>query len=130
LLYLPADQAKEVTPGMDVKVSPSTVKPEEFGFIKGQVTYVSDFPVTPAELMRNFENEMLVKALTNGGPVTELHIEMKKNPNTPSGYEWSSRKGPTVFISGGTLCTAQIVTRWQKPISLVFPVLRRTFGSS
>jgi HlyD family secretion protein len=128
LLYLPAEQAKEVKRGMEVKVSPSTVKPEEFGFIKGQVTYVSDFPVTPAELMRNFENEVLVKVLTSGGPVTELHIEMKRNPNTPSGYEWSSRRGPAVSISAGTLCTAQIVTRWQKPVDLVLPIFRNAAG--
>jgi len=113
---------------MEAKISPSTVKPEEFGFIKGKVTYASDFPDTPAELMRNFENEVLVKALTEAGPVTELHIEMDKNLKTPSGYQWSSPKGPSVTISGGTLCTAEIVTRWQAPITLVLPFLRRAFG--
>jgi HlyD family secretion protein len=128
LLYLPAAQAKNVKPGMDVEVSPSTVKPEEFGFIKGKVTYVSDFPDTPAELMRNFENEVLVKALTNDGPVTEVHVEMQKNPKTPSGYQWSSPRGPTLTLSSGTLCTAETVTRWQKPITLVLPSLKRVLG--
>src|ERR1700693_2432333 len=128
LLYLPAAQAKNVKPGMDVEISPSTVKPEEFGFIRGIVTYVSDSPATPAELMRNFQNEVLVKSLTNDGPVTEVHVELQKNPKTPSGYQWSSRRGPSLTLSGGTLCTAEIVTRWQKPITLVFPSLRRVFG--
>src|SRR5437016_697930 len=64
LVYVPAAQAKNIRTGMEAKISPSTVKPEEFGFIKGKVTYASDFPDTPAELMRNFENEVLVKALT------------------------------------------------------------------
>lgn len=130
LLYLPTEQAKDVRPGMDAKISPSMVKPEEFGFIQGTVTYVSDFPVTPAELMRNFENEVLVRTLTNGGPVTELDIEMKEDPATPSGYKWSSRRGPPVNISSGTLCTAQIVKRWQKPITLVLPSLKRAVGST
>ena len=128
LLYLPAAQAKDVHPGMEVKLSPSNVKPEEFGFVKGRVIYVSDFPDTPAELMRNFENEVLVKALTNDGPVTELHVEMLKDPKTPSGYQWSSSKGPSLALSGGTLCTAEVITRWQRPITLVFPSLRKTFG--
>jgi HlyD family secretion protein len=78
--------------------------------------------------MRNFENEVLVKALTNDGPVTELHVEMLKDPKTPSGYQWSSSKGPSLMLSGGTLCTAEVITRWQKPITLVFPSLRRVFG--
>jgi HlyD family secretion protein len=128
LLYLPAAQAKSVKPGMTVAISPSTVKPEEYGYIKGQVTYVSDFPDTPAELMRNFENEVLVKSLSGDGPVTELQIEMEKNSQTPSGYQWSSSRGPNLTLSSGTLCAAQIVTRWQRPIALILPSLRKSFG--
>jgi HlyD family secretion protein len=78
--------------------------------------------------MRNFENEVLVRALTNGGPVTELHVEMDKDSKTASGYQWSSLKGPNLMLSGGTLCTAEVVTRWQKPITLVLPSLRRALG--
>lgn len=128
LIFLPAAQAKDVHAGMDAKISPSSVKPEEFGFIRGRVVYVSDFPDTPAELMRNFQNEVLVKALTNDGPVTELRVEMQKNPTTPSGYDWSSAKGPALKLSGGTLCTAEVITRWQKPMTLVFPAVRKAFG--
>jgi HlyD family secretion protein len=128
LLYLPASQSKDVHPGMNVRISPSSVKPEEFGFIKGNVVYVSDFPDTPAELMRNFENEVLVKALTGEGPVTELHVEMEKDSKTPSGYQWSSSKGPNLTLSGGTLCTGEVVTRWQRPITLVLPSLRKAMG--
>ncbi len=130
LLYLPAAQAKDVHPGMEVKISPSNVKPEEFGFVKGRVTYVSDFPDTPAELMRSFQNEVLVKALTNDGPVTEVHVEMEKDPHTASGYRWSSPRGPSLLLSSGTICTAEVITRWQKPIALVLPTLRKTLGLS
>jgi HlyD family secretion protein len=128
LVYLPAAQAKDVHPEMEVKISPSNVKPEEFGFVRGRVVYISDFPDTPAELMRNFQNEVLVKVLTNDGPVTELRVVMLKDPNTPSGYQWSSSKGPNLLLSGGTLCTAEVITRWQKPVTLIFPALRRAFG--
>jgi HlyD family secretion protein len=128
LVYLPAAQAKDVHPEMEVKISPSNVKPEEFGFVRGRVVYISDFPDTPAELMRNFQNEVLVKVLTNDGPVTELRVVMLKDPNTPSGYQWSSSKGPNLLLSGGTLCTAEVITRWQKPVTLIFPALRRALG--
>jgi HlyD family secretion protein len=130
LLYLPASQAKAVRPGMEVRLSPSNVKPEEYGFVRGRVVYISDFPDTPAELMHNFENEVLVRALTNEGPVTELRVEMLKDSKTPSGYQWSSSKGPNLMLSGGTMCTAEVITRWQKPVALVFPALRRTLGAT
>jgi HlyD family secretion protein len=128
LVYVSAEHAKNVKSGMEVKVMPATVKPEEFGFVKGKVAHVSDFPDTPAELMRNFENEVLVKALTQEGPVTELRVEMERNPSSPSGYQWSSPRGARVSISGGTLCAAEIVTRREAPISLVLPYFRRTLG--
>jgi HlyD family secretion protein len=128
LVYLPAAQAKDVHPGMEVKISPSNVKPEEFGFVRGRVVYISDFPDTPAELMRNFQNEVLVKVLTNDGPVTELRVDMLKDAKTPSGYQWSSSKGPNLLLSGGTLCTAEVITRWQKPVTLIFPSLQRALG--
>jgi HlyD family secretion protein len=128
LLYLAAVRAKDVRNGMEVKISPSSVKPEEFGFIKGYVTYVSDFPDTPAELMHNFQNEVLVRALTGEGPVTGLHVEMQRNPKTFSGYQWSSSNGPRLTLSGGPLCTGEVVTRRQRPVELLLPALRRTLG--
>jgi len=130
LVYLPAAQAKDVHPGMNVKISPSSVKPEEFGFVRGRVVYVSDFPDTPAELMRNFQNEILVRVLAADGPVTEVRVEMEKDPHTTSGYRWSSVKGPNMLLSSGTLCTAEVITNWQKPITLVFPALRKALGIS
>jgi HlyD family secretion protein len=130
LVYLPAAQAKDVHAGMNVKISPSSVKPEEFGFVRGRVVYVSDFPDTPAELMRNFQNEILVRVLAADGPVTEVRVEMEKDPHTTSGYRWSSVKGPNMLLSSGTLCTAEVITNWQKPITLVFPALRKALGIS
>ena len=128
LVYVPAEQAKNIRAGMEARIMPSTVKVEEFGFIKGKVTYISDFPDTPAELMRNFENEVLVKALTQEGPVTELRVEMERNAATPSGYQWSSPRGLGVSISGGTLCTAEIVTKRDAPITFVLPFFKRALG--
>jgi len=128
LLYLQSARAKDVRAGLAAKISPSNVKPEEFGLINGYVTYVSEFPDTPAELMRNFQNEVLVKTLTGEGPVTGVHVEMEKNAKTASGYRWTSSKGPDLTLTGGTLCTAEVVTRWQKPIELLLPSLRKALG--
>jgi HlyD family secretion protein len=127
LLYLSAAQAKEVKSGLDVQISPGTVRREEFGFLKGTVRYVADYPATQAAIMRNLENEDLTRMLTASGPVTEIRIEMIP-AETPSGFRWSSPKGPPTGISSGTLCTAMIVTRTQRPLSLVIPMMKETLG--
>ena len=130
LVYLPADKAKNVAVGMEAQISPSTVKREEYGFVRGKVSYVSEYPSTPAALMRNFQNESLAQSLTAGGSVMEVRVLLLADPKTVSGFAWSSPGGPPVTISSGTICTAQIVTRKQKPISLVFPYVKEKLGLS
>ena len=128
LAYIPSSEVKEINTGMEVEISPSTVKREEFGFMKGTVAYVGDYPSTKAALMRNFENESLVQSIMAAGPVTEVQVQLIPTEATPSGYRWSSPQGPNVSITSGTLCTLQIVTREQRPVSLLFPILRQNLG--
>ena len=130
LTYLPASEAKDAHIGMEAQVSPSTIKREEFGFMKGQIVYVADYPATPAAVMSNFQNESLVTALTNSGPVTELRIALRRDEKTRSGFEWSTSDGPPVMVSSGTMCNVQVVTRRQPPISLLVPYLKKKFGIS
>lgn len=130
LAYVPSSQVKDARPGMEVQVSPSIVKREEYGFMKGEVAYVSNYPATNAALMRNFENELLVGALTVAGPVTEIRVALKTNPATPSQFQWSTRKGPSISITSGTICSVQIVTRRQRPITLLFPYIKNKLGLS
>jgi len=130
IVYLPSDKAKAVARGMEAQISPSIVKREEYGFIQAKVTYVAEFPATPAAMMRNFENQTLVQSLVGTTPVTELHLAMASESGNYSGFKWSSGSGPLIRLSSGTICTALIVTRQQKPVSLLFPYVRDKLGLS
>ena len=130
LVYLPSLQSKAVQMGMEAEISPSTVKREEFGFIRGKVIYVGEFPASFDALMRNFQNETLVRSIMAGGPVTELRVTLKRDPKTMSGYQWSSSRGPAITISSGTLCTVEVITRHQPPVSLLFPFFKGKLGLS
>jgi len=128
LVYLPSLQAKAVQTGMAAEISPSTVKREEFGFIRGRVIYAGEFPATMDALMRNFQNEMLVRAIMAGGPVTELRVTMDRDAGSVSGFKWSSSRGPAISITSGTLATVQVITRQQPPVSLLFPFVKAKLG--
>jgi len=130
VLYVPAERAKDLHPGMDAEILPTTVRREEYGFIRGTVTFVSDYPATEAATMRVFENLPLVQALSARGPVTEVRVEMATDAGTPSGYRWSSPLGAPITLSGGTLCVGDVVTRRQRPINLVVPELKAALGVS
>lgn len=128
IAYVPSNHAKEIRPALAVEISPTNVKREEFGFLKGTVRFVSEYPATPAALMRNFENESLVTALTSEGPVTEVRIVLERDAGTVSGFRWSSAKGPALKLSPGTLAGVRIVTRQQQPIRLILPFLKEKAG--
>lgn len=130
LVYLPAGNAKAAKLGQQAQISPSTIKREEFGFIQAKVVYVADYPATPAALMRNFQNDSLVKALVASGPVTELRVVLERDPSSPSGFLWSSSRGPDIALSSGTICNVDIVTREQKPYTLILPFFKAKLGLS
>ena len=90
LVYVPSVMVKQVRTAMEAQVSPSTVRREEYGYLRAQVTSIADYPATPAALMRNFQNESLVTALTGSGPVTEVHVQLIAD-NRPRGAATSGR---------------------------------------
>jgi HlyD family secretion protein len=130
VVYIPAAQAKDVRPGMEAQVSPSNVRRDEYGYIKGTVTFVADFPATPSALMRNFQNETFVATLSRSGLVTELHVALNPDKTSANGFGWSSSKGPPVTISSGTICGVVVVTGRRKPLSFLLPALKGKVGLS
>ena len=128
VVYVPASDSKSVRTGLDVELSPTVVKREEFGFIRARVTSVADFPATEAAMMRLFENAALLRSIMSKGPVTEVRVRLIQDPGTTSGFQWSSGKGAPITLSGGTMCTAQIVTREQPPATLVIPKIKELLG--
>lgn len=125
LLYVDSRQGKLIKPGMEVQVSPSIVRRERFGVALGNVRAIEDFPSTRRGMLRVLHNEQLVDAFlaeTAGAPIA-VRASLRVDRRTPSGYRWSSRRGPNLKLSSGTRCSAAVTVNRQRPISLVFPIL-------
>jgi HlyD family secretion protein len=128
VLFVPATAGKRVQPGMTVRLSPSTVKREEFGSILGRVTWTAEYPSTSRGMVRLLGNEALAQKLMEEGPPIQVNVALEKDPSTPSGFRWSSSKGPNLKISSGTLATGDVVVRQEAPINLVIPKVREKLG--
>lgn len=124
VLYIPAADGKKIKPGMDVQISPTTVKAEEYGFIKGKVTSVSEFPATYEGMMRVLNNSNLVQMLSGRAAPIEVYADLLPSDKTVSGLKWSSPDGPPMKIFSGTICSATVTVREQAPITLVIPLLK------
>lgn len=128
VLFVPATAGKRIEPGMPVRVSPSTVKREEFGSILGRVTWAAEYPSTSRGMIRLLGNEALVQKLMAEGPPIQVNVALERNPSTPSGFRWSSSTGPSVKISSGTLATGDVVVREEAPVNLLIPKVREKLG--
>ena len=130
VIYVPATDGKKIHAGMDVRVSPSTVKAEEYGFLLGKVRSVSVFPVTPEGLKQTLRNDRLVDELMGKSAPIEVITQLMPDKGTPSGFKWSSSKGPPTQVFSGTIATGSVVVENRKPISYVLPVLKKSLGAS
>lgn len=128
VLYIPGTDGKKVKSGMEVHVSPTTVKKEEFGSIQATVERVSEFPATPARMERVLNNDQLVKMLSAQNAPYEMYANLKLDPSTFSGYSWSSSSGPETQIRSGTMCRATVTVEERRPIEMVMPALKKLFG--
>ncbi len=94
VIYVPSRHGKTVRPGMAIQIAPSTVKQEEYGYLLGKVTYVSDFPATAAGMRRVLKNDQLVTALSGQDAPYEMHADLILDPGTASSYRGRRRSGP------------------------------------
>ena len=124
-LFVSPGSGKRVAPGMAVHIAPSTVKEEEYGYILGRVTYVASFPSSRQAMMRVLQNEEQVASLSRGRAPIQIYAELIKDPNTFSGFKWSSKGGPPVKVFSGTLCRASITVFEQAPIALLIPGVKK-----
>jgi HlyD family secretion protein len=128
VLFVPASEGKQVQPGMVARISPSTVKKEEYGYMIGRVTWVAAFPSSSRGMQRLLGNEALVTKLMQEGPPIQVDVALARDPRTPTGYRWSSSTGPGGRISSGTLADGSVVVRQDRPITLLLPTLREKLG--
>lgn len=128
VVFVPSSNGKQIRKGMTIQVSPSTVKQEEYGFMVGRVTYVSDFPATERGMQRVLQNDRLVASLAGQGAPYEIRADLVVDPTTVSQYKWSSSSGPPLKVQSGTVATGNIEIESRRPISLVFPTMRRIAG--
>lgn len=127
VIFVPFAEGKKIEPRMEVRLSPTTVQPEEFGFILGEIVSVSSQPVTPEEVRRTLNNDALAQRYAQDTPF-KVVAAPRLDPATPSGFAWTSSAGPPIEISSSTPGSAQVIVERRRPISYVIPMAKKTLG--
>jgi HlyD family secretion protein len=129
VLYVPIDYGgKKVRPGMSIQISPKDIKREQYGSMLGEVKSISPYPATPEAMLNILRNEGLVKEFSRWGPAVAVYARLLRDPGTESGFKWTSREGPPFKMDLGRVVLGEVVVGEQRPLSLVFPYIKRVFG--
>jgi HlyD family secretion protein len=129
VVYVSSANGKRVKPGMEVQVSPTTVRREEYGFMKGQIKTVGEYAVTAEGVEAVTGNKQLVEELLKSGTKIEVQVGLLANRDTASGYTWSSSGGPPFKIEGGTKVSVSVVASQTTPFNYyVTPIFRNMLG--
>jgi len=129
MAYFPIKDGKQIKPQMPISITPDTVQRERFGGIVGKVTAVSPLPVTAEGTVALIGNSEVVKNLMGEtGAAIQITTDLQTDDRNPSGYKWSSSKGPDSKITPGTTATIRVTIEERSPITFLLPFLRELVG--
>lgn len=120
--FVSSQTGQRVRAGHPAQITVNGVPREEFGFLRGSVKSVSQYPESPASIARVMGDGRISEASYR------VVIDPTRDPATPTGYAWSTGQGPNAQIAGGTGITVAVEVAQQAPISKVLPIIRGAVG--
>ncbi|NGX45106.1 MAG: hypothetical protein K940chlam2_00248 [Chlamydiae bacterium] len=118
-----SETAGRLRAGLKVLIEPANVNSKEYGVIIGKIEGVYPYPVSKEELVQTVGNKQIVSYLLDEGKaITQVTITPEKDPQTKSGYKWTSKEGPPYEVPTGTLAKMTILVEEQPPISYLIPL--------
>lgn len=131
LLYIPVDKGKRVEPGMTIQLAPNGADVSQTGSLIGVVRSVSQYPITMQGIRQHLGNEQLAQWIlqAQNSSVMEVIFDLVKDPESESGYLWTSQVGEHKPITAGSFCTGSIIIERKPPIEKVFHKLSQWLRS-
>ncbi len=117
--YVPTTVAAGLRPGVPVQVQFGAGIGARFGYAKGVVASVSQFPATEERLNFILQDSSVVDSVRKLGPANEIVIVMDQSARNPSGLVWGSGSGPPGALPAGLPATAKFIVGQHHPIDNV-----------
>ncbi len=127
-IFIDGSVGKQISAGMVAQISPITVSPQSHGYMLGNVSFVALLPTAKAAILSLLKigniADYVEKNVKN--PLYVM-IDPKIDPNSITGYKWTS-KGPRHAIQPGIFTSVDIIIEHRRPIEYLFPFLQRHSG--
>ena len=120
MVVVPADRAAGIAVGTEVELTVASAPSRSFGLLKGRVSEISRFPITPTGLSAVVYDASTVASMTDGAAVSLVTVTLQADSGTPSGYAWTSPTGPPFPLNFQTAVTADFRLGSFRPIDYIF----------
>ncbi|MER6084744.1 HlyD family efflux transporter periplasmic adaptor subunit [Streptomyces sp. NPDC001833] len=118
MVYLPQTQSGLVRPGSAVDLTVESAPAQQFGVLRGTVESVDQFPQTRHQIAQFLGDDQLAARFTSTGQPIGVVVRLTPG-RTPSGFAWSTGRGPSFHIDSRTLVSAAIHLPPIKPVNWV-----------
>ncbi|MEM7531977.1 MAG: HlyD family efflux transporter periplasmic adaptor subunit [Chloroflexota bacterium] len=127
ILYLPSEEARQLVPGMEVHVSPVTIKREVYGFIYGTIQRVGEYPVGQHSIVNRLGSDGLAASFADIQAPVEVRVALEAQLLTAveadiTGYDWSitspSQAELDILLLNGTPCEVEIILDNMSPLMM------------
>ena len=117
--YVPISTAQSLSKGMDVRVRPRYGSSEQYGYLPGLVSEISDYPVTQADISRELGRFYSGADVPQDGNIVEIRVTLLLDTDTvQAGWNGAGGEGLTLDVS--TLCSMEVIIAEQTPWEWLF----------
>jgi hypothetical protein len=117
--YVPTDVAAGLRPGVTAHVQFGAGIGARFGYARGTVQSVSQFPTTEERLNFILQDSAVVDSVRKLGPTNEIAIVMDQSAKAPSGLVWGAGEGPPTELPAGLPAKVTFIVGEHHPIDNV-----------
>lgn len=120
LVFVNHTDGKKINVGMNVYVLPNEFSAYDYGYIKGKVVDVSEYPASRDSVNTYLGNMSLVDEYFSGGVPYMVKVSLANNNKSKSGLFWTTKSGAPFKIKPGATITAKITTKKSSPMNIMF----------
>ena len=120
--FFSIEKGDQIQKGMRAQITFDSVRSEIYGKMEGVVTEMFPFASKKGSILRSIPTKSLREYLTKGEASVVVIIEPTRDPTTPSGYKWTTKKGPPYRILPGSVGSIEVFLEEKRPITYLIPV--------
>lgn len=112
--FIPDGQSDLVDIGMEAQIMPDYTPREQYGYIVGYVSGISEYPMT-GEQIYNMNGQLYMSEMDTKESYIEVEITMMRAAGDKNHLKWSKESGESKTVNPGTRCDVDIILNKYRP---------------